>query len=89
MNCNSSKMHGRDVQVTRCDAVRSGPHQCYGSVGAGGVRELGFWEVNEATLKDVHEVAPTQEEMQAAADAASSPEVMAFLMLHLAIKAQY
>ena len=43
------------------------------------MKELGFWEVNEATLKDVHEVAPTQEEMQAAADAASSPEVTALL----------
>lgn len=62
----------------RCDAVKVAPHQCCGSFGAGGVKELGFWEVNEATLKDVHEVAPTQEEMQAAADAASLTEVMAF-----------
>ena len=62
--------------------MRSVPCHYCGTIGAGGVKELGFWEVNEATLKDVHEVAPTQEEMQAAADAASSPEVMALLTLH-------
>lgn len=32
------------------------------------MKELGFWEVNSATLQDVHEVAPSQEEMQAAAE---------------------
>ena len=32
------------------------------------MKELGFWEVNSTTLQDVHEVAPSQEEMQAAAE---------------------
>ena len=41
---------------------------------AGGVKELGFWEVSSTTLQDVHEVAPTQEEMQAAAEGKASPE---------------
>ena len=44
---------------------------CFAS---GGVKELGFWEVNQTTLQDVHEVAPSQEEMQAAADAKASAE---------------
>ena len=39
----------------------------------GGVKELGFWEVNSTTLQDVHEVAPTQEEMQAAAEGKAAP----------------
>jgi len=41
------------------------------------VKELGFWEVNETTLQDVHEVAPSQEEMQAAVDAKASAEAKA------------
>jgi hypothetical protein len=45
---------------------------CFAS---GGVKELGFWEVNQTTLQDVHEVAPSQEEMQAAADARASAEL--------------
>ena len=36
---------------------------------------MGFWEVNQTTLQDVHEVAPSQEEMQAAADAKASAEL--------------
>ena len=32
------------------------------------MKELGFWEVNSTTLQDVHEVAPSQEELQAAAE---------------------
>ena len=41
---------------------------------SGGVKELGFWEVNSSTLQDVHEVAPTQEEMQAAAEGKAPAE---------------
>ena len=39
------------------------------------MKELGFWEVNSTTLQDVHEVAPSQEEMQAAAEGRAPPAV--------------
>ena len=38
------------------------------------MKELGFWEVNATTLQDVHEVAPSQEELQAAAEGTAPPE---------------
>lgn len=49
------------------------------------MKELGFWEVNEFTLQDVHEVAPSQEEMQAAADAKASADAREGLPVRLAL----